>query len=279
MAIRPLDISDFDEFAPHQDPQPTLSWIPVDRLVIDDRYQRLIERSGRKNILHIANHFDWSKFSPVLVSRRPDDLYAIIDGQHRAHAAALRGIEAVPAMVSELSLEQEASAFAWVNGSVTALTPNQIFKAALAGFEPWAVQCDAVVSKAGCKLMTYNSSSNQKKPGEVYCIGSVRRFVEAGLGSFLVAALAGIKASPHSDRVHYYGAFGLNSLVPAAVQTGTTQSDVIAGFLSEFSLDEIARRVDQIKYEPEHNGKSATSLMADSTRVLLKKHLTQVARR
>src|SRR5437868_11859154 len=77
-------------------PAPDLRWLPIDRLVIDDSYQRPIAFAGRRNINAIANAFDWRRFSPVIVAPVEGGSYAIVDGQHRTTAAAAIGITSVP---------------------------------------------------------------------------------------------------------------------------------------------------------------------------------------
>lgn len=149
MTLHPVDVSQIDPVEVTVTGVPEVDFINISDLVIDDSYQRSIERRGWTNIRNIALNFDWAKFSPLMVSRRQYGKFAIIDGQHRAHAAKLCGIVVVPALVSNLTMPQEASAFSWINGAVTALTPNQIFRAALAACESWAVQCDAVVKRGG----------------------------------------------------------------------------------------------------------------------------------
>ena len=68
-------------------PAPMLSWLPVEQFVVDDTYQREVGKRGRSNVQHIAEHFDWSKFAPVIVAPVEGGLYAIVDGQHRTTAA------------------------------------------------------------------------------------------------------------------------------------------------------------------------------------------------
>lgn len=273
MAMRKIDISDYPEVEKYKSPPPSLDFVAIDDLIVDERYQRSVERTGSKNIQKIAANFDWAKFSPIMVSKRETGELAIIDGQHRAHAAALCGIDTVPAIISELSIEQEAEAFTWVNGTVTALTANQVFKAALAAFEPWAVQCDAVATRAGCRLMAYNKSHKDKRPGEIFCIGVVRKMVEAEQQPFLVAVLRGVQASVIKDDIRYYAAFGLNALVPAAIATGVQNPAVIASFLNENDLDDVAGNVRRVLEQPEYRTKNFKSLFAESVKVLLKQHV------
>ena len=270
MAIRKIDIQDHTVNTKDIGPPPVLDFVAIDRLRIDERYQRAIERRGWQNIEKIADNFDWAKFSPLIVSRRSDGTFAIIDGQHRAHAAALCAVQQVPALISELTPQQEASAFSWINGSVTALTPNQIFKAALAAFEPWAVQSDAVVKSAGCRLMPYNSSAHDKEPGQVYCIGAVRSFVDSGHGPYLAAVLKGVSQSVVSDEIRYYNTHGINALTPAAIEAGITNPDIIADFLARHDLADTERRTRQIMEQPNYKGESFKRLFVKSVTVLMK---------
>ncbi|EEX09599.1 conserved hypothetical protein [Ruegeria lacuscaerulensis ITI-1157] len=274
MAVHKIDISEFEAVPPFpltEHALPVLQFVPINQMIIDDRYQRSVERRGKQNIIKIARNFDWTKFSPVVLSRRDDGTFAIIDGQHRVHAAALCGISDVPATITNMTIEQEAAAFSWVNGSVTALTPNQIFKAALAAFEPWAVMCDAAVSKSGCRLMPYNKSAANKKPGEVYCVSLIRRFIEADAAAHVSTVLTGIRCSKVKDEVPYYNSFGLSALIPGAINAGVTSPDVVADFLNCHDLKKVAKMVERVQELPENKGRSYSSLFADSVKVLLKK--------
>lgn len=95
-----------------------LEYVPIENLVFNDAYQRQIDNRGRRNIKKIVEGFQWGRFSPLIVARHGDD-FAVIDGQHRSHAAALVGISHVPALVTEMTVQEQASAFSWINGSVT----------------------------------------------------------------------------------------------------------------------------------------------------------------
>jgi hypothetical protein len=68
-------------FAPG--PAPQLQWIAIEFLVVDTDYQREISRRGAINVMQIAEHFDWSKFAPVIVAPVEGGRYAIVDGRHR----------------------------------------------------------------------------------------------------------------------------------------------------------------------------------------------------
>ncbi|NKW09813.1 ParB N-terminal domain-containing protein [Ochrobactrum tritici] len=90
--------------------------------------------------------------------------YSIIDGQHRVHAAAMCGVEAVPCQIVQIDKKEQAASFAAVNGNVTKITTVNLLKAALAAGEQWALECKSVADAAGCKLMLSNGSSLTKNP-------------------------------------------------------------------------------------------------------------------
>lgn len=149
MTHRGIHIDGHPSFAPEPGPAPMLQWLPLDRLVIDEAYQRPLGRGNWKSIESIASNFQWSRFAPVLVAPIQGGLFAVIDGQHRTHAAALCGLTEVPAMVVQVGIEEQSRAFAWVNSQTVRVTMFHIYKAALSAREDWAVRSDAAVSGGG----------------------------------------------------------------------------------------------------------------------------------
>ena len=168
---------------------PMLQWIEIEKLIIDDRYQRDLKPGNWKAIRKIAETFRWSRFSPVFVAPIEGGLYAVIDGQHRTHAAALCGIEAVPCQVVQMSLEEQAESFAAVNGTVTKVTAWQIFRAATAAREPWAVRLQEIASAARCKVMEANASSRTKTAGQIYGVNRFRSLCTQFEGATVTSAM------------------------------------------------------------------------------------------
>lgn len=195
--------------------RPHLGWIEIDRLFVDDRYQRPLGQSNWQAIRQIADRFDWALFSTVDVAPMGGGQYAIIDGQHRVHAAAIAGIDKVPCRIVLLMPADQARAFSAINGQVTAISAFHIYRAALAAGEAWAVKAKAVAEDAGCKLMTSNASTKDKRPGEVYAVAWIRRIVEAGempcccTGAALRALLLSDEGGSQAEfwSVHFLGAW------------------------------------------------------------------------
>ncbi|SDP92383.1 ParB-like nuclease domain-containing protein [Phyllobacterium sp. YR620] len=188
--MRPIKI-DPKQRPTHIDPgvAPMLQWVRIDCLVIDDSYQRELKPGNWKAIKRIAARFKWSRFSPVFVAPIEGGKYAIIDGQHRTHAAAMCGFAEVPCQIVHMTAEEQAASFAAVNGMVTKVTVWQVYKAALAAGEDWAVQAAHVASDGGATLMDSNTSSYTKKPGQIYGVTAFRNVIHARKRENIVLAL------------------------------------------------------------------------------------------
>ncbi|MDF1778761.1 MAG: ParB N-terminal domain-containing protein [Rhizobiaceae bacterium] len=176
-------------------PAPMLQWLKIAQLVIDDSYQRPLAKQNRKAIAAIAAQFRWSRFSPVFAAPIEGGLFAVIDGQHRTHAAALCGFSEVPCQIVQMSLQEQAESFSAVNGLVTKVTTGQLFKAALAAGEERAVRMDAIARAGGCRLMTVNASAETKKPGEIFALKAYGQCVDQFKENRLIATLQALMAA------------------------------------------------------------------------------------
>src|SRR5216683_5098241 len=127
---------------------PYMDWIEVKRLVTDKTYQREISRAGSINVERIAEYFEWAKFSPVIVAPVEGGMFSIIDGQHRATAAMLRGIEKVPCEIVHIDRARQAEAFAAINGNITRVSAQVVYYARLTGKDPEAEEMARVLSAA-----------------------------------------------------------------------------------------------------------------------------------
>lgn len=155
--------------------RPVMAWLGISCLRIDPAYQREVLNNGARNIGKIAREFDWSKFGVVIVARLDIGVYAIVDGQHRTIAAALRGILEVPCLIIAADPGQQAAAFAAINGAVTKISPLQIFHAELAAGKTSATELRDVCAAAGVVVCRYPIPSSKMKIGETLAIGTLRQ--------------------------------------------------------------------------------------------------------
>lgn len=272
MTLRPVLIPDTRAVAaPPVQALPELAWVPVADLRIDEDYQRPLERSNWKLIQKIADAFDWTCFSPLMVAPLPEGGFAVIDGQHRAHAAALRGIDRVPALVAALPRHAQARAFSAVNGRITRLSLFHLYRAALASGERWAVECRQAVEAAGCTLKTSNASAERKKPRQVYAIALIRDHVLAGRVDLVLRGLAVLAADARSGVTREAWAERvLRPWLATVVAFPEVSEADLARFAAESDLLRVVRSAPRLAARPEFRGKPASRIATESLSALLR---------
>jgi hypothetical protein len=170
-------------------PAPFLEWIAIERLVIDTEYQREIGRRGATNVAQIAEHFDWSKFAPVIVAPVEGGRFAIVDGQHRTTAAMLRDIKEVPCQIVQADRAKQAAAYAAVNGNVTKTTPQQLYHARLAANDPGIREIAEICAAAEVQILRRNVSQSEMKIGQTQAISAIVRCAKIYGRETLITAL------------------------------------------------------------------------------------------
>ena len=173
--------------------KPKLFWIAIASLRVDPRYQRrIVGRASEKSVVTIATEFSWSKFAPVVVAETEEDegIYAIIDGQHRTTAAAIRGIRDVPCLIMRADLAEQANAFAAINGSVTAISTMQLHAARVAAGEAEAVALRDACAEAGVTICRYPVKAADMKIGETLAAARLSRQLARYGSKTFVAALS-----------------------------------------------------------------------------------------
>jgi hypothetical protein len=277
MSYRPIEIADRVAKPRNVGPQPDLEWLPLSKLVIDNDFQRPLARANWTTIQKIADAFNWSHFTPVVVAPVGDGRFSVIDGQHRSHAARLIGATDVPCMIVQLTVSQQADAFATINGQVTAVTPYHIYRAALVARAPWAIACQQVVADANARLMTFNKSSREKKPGEVYCVSLIRKHVEAGRGGMVTSVLKSLWAAPNFEDALTWSATTLSPLLFVIQEHPRAHRHDLAPFIAANDPLKVQRKVDRMMASDQYRGKSRVVLMQGIWKALLNKWLVEGA--
>lgn len=177
--------------------QGELVWLPLSQLFIDPTYQRAILDSGKANIRRMIEGFSWLLFGTVVVSRRSRGVYAIIDGQHRATAAALHGgISKVPCLIVKGGLAAEARAFSAINSNVTRVNKLQSFRASIAAGDEAAKDLVRLLASVDVTIAPYPKA--ELDPGETMALASVRKWSARNSKAFSAAMLALRIADPDS---------------------------------------------------------------------------------
>lgn len=169
---------------------PTIEWVGVDRLKVDDSYQRDIEGGASQSLIRqIAMEWDWRLCIPLLVSRRADGMY-VIDGQHRKEGAEARGdIPHLPCAVFTFEHPaEEAELFVQANKSRRPMQRLDQFHAAIVAGDEKACAINSIVTEAGLTVGR-NQAWQMIKPGEVVFVNAVQRLARIHGRDEAVAAL------------------------------------------------------------------------------------------
>lgn len=175
-------------FAPAQGRQPSIEWVPIGELLIDDSYQRSIDtNASRKLIREIASNWNWDVLDILKVSRRPDDRLFLVDGQHRRAAAELRGdIPQLPCVLKRCSgPADEARLFIAANRGRKRMSRIDDFRAAIGAGDADALAIERIVTAAGLTIARHELPRHLE-PGQLMNVVGLRSLLrkhgEARLG-------------------------------------------------------------------------------------------------
>ncbi|SLN77270.1 DUF6551 family protein [Oceanibacterium hippocampi] len=160
-------------------PEPVLDWLPLDRLVVDDRYQRDASRTGSRGIINkICREFRWRAFQPPTVAPLGDGTFAIIDGQHRVEAARKHPlIDRVPCYVVEADdLADQADGFVRINADRRQVPGTVLHQARARAGDGDALQLEKVCHAAGVRIARYRPAHGCE-PAETVAVGSIRKLI------------------------------------------------------------------------------------------------------
>jgi hypothetical protein len=188
--MKPIDVSGFTRpnmISPGR--PPALQWLPVEDLVIDPSYKRSRSASARRNIERIARSFSWSCFGTVVVAPSEHGKFVIIDGQHRAAAAALAGFEQVPCQIVSATRDEQATADRAINGSTAVSSRMAVHAAGLVTSDPWSVRLAEVCDRAEVELLRYPVPVGRQTAGQTMAVGAISRCLKRHGEETLITAL------------------------------------------------------------------------------------------
>lgn len=201
-------------YAPPVGNRPSIEWIRVSDLMVDETYQRRTDNhASRRLIASIAAKFDWRLFGVLTVSRRPDDTMAVIDGQHRWSAAAMRGdIVDVPCCLTRFGTpEEEAKLFIVANRARKPMNRLDDFHAALRAGDDDALEIQRLVTEAGLTIAR-NTSSTAWAPGEIAFTAAIASALRKHGPGVVSAALTDIAEAFPGQQLKHGGSI-FNGLV------------------------------------------------------------------
>jgi len=159
-------------------PEPKFERAKPADLLVDETYQRNLSERSVRLIRKIVAHWDWRTFMPPVVVKTPAGLH-VIDGQHTAIAAASHPkITSIPVMiVAAEDIRDRAKAFLGRNRDRIAVTPNQLFAAAVAAGDDDAVTIHQVCDRAGIRILKQPPGAGLFKPGDTLAVSTIGALV------------------------------------------------------------------------------------------------------
>lgn len=138
--------------------------IPKTSLYVDRAYQRSEGEVSQNKILKYAADWHWMLCGVLLVVRRPDGSYLVVDGQHRALAALTRDdISELPCLVFSLDdVTEEARTFvaaATVRTSISTVTRH---KASVVAMDPVSLAVEEAAQACGCTISKSDGAGHIK---------------------------------------------------------------------------------------------------------------------
>jgi len=197
-------------YSPIRGALPTIEWVHLQQLSIDGAYQRSTDNpSSRRLIASIRFNFDWRLCPPLVVSRRPDDTFVIIDGQHRWLAASGReDIPQLPCCVFRYdSAEEEAKMFIASNRARRQINRLDDFYAALVAADEDALEIQQLVVDAGLKVAR-SQATNNARVGEIAFVSSIAKAIRKFGADITSAALTDMAIAFRGQKLHGGAIFG-----------------------------------------------------------------------
>lgn len=250
--------------------KPKFAWLHVANLRVDDRYQRPLKRENITAIRRIAAEFSWIKFGALKVAPiagTEPQLYAIMDGQHRATALDLMGVNQAPCVIHDADEAQQAAAFAAINGDVVRVLALTRFNALVQAKDREAVALTKICAEAGVTIAPYPIMNSMMKPGQTVAIGTLRRAVKRYGADALKLALRCITETSNNlpGAVHANVVQALCEIVDAQRPAPTAKT-----FIPLFDAIELDTLDSDSRAEkPRHAGDTARARLRDKIRAAL----------
>lgn len=156
----------------------------IEDLNFDDTYQRKVSTT---KVREIVRQFDIGIVGALIVSKREDGKYYVVDGQHRIEAMRLLSIESIMCVVhTGLSIADEATLFRKCNNTRKAPSALDNFKADLIANNDTAIKINDLVESTGFIINVTRTKTDRPSISAVSALMKVYKEIgEEGLRNVL----------------------------------------------------------------------------------------------
>jgi hypothetical protein len=140
--------------------------LPLDKLIIDDRYQRT---TSDARVAKMAKNFNPTQLGLLQVSMRADNVFAIVDGGHRAALLRKKGLTHALCQVHiGLTVEQEALLFSELNSKAVKPSGIRNFVALRFGGDRLVLDIHLICAGLGWKVADENKIGTLRSVTSLY---------------------------------------------------------------------------------------------------------------
>jgi hypothetical protein len=216
------------------------AYIEKTLLRVDPDYQRPPVDSGKRNRMKVT--WSWELCGALLVGKRPDGSYWIVDGQQRwLVAMELDHIHTLPCMVfASGGSEEEACVFKDRGVFVTQLSPHVKFKAALQGKDQAALDLFECAQSMGYRF------ASSAAVDSIDCVGTVYgRYTHRG--RLHPHVLVGLKYAMRIANMQYHITSDLFIATETIARRGSILSDKDIAKARTYSGETVAKKIRDMK--------------------------------
>jgi len=203
---------------------PSLDWIPLERLVVDKRYQRALGVKNERHVRRISSGFRWNRYQPIVVTEAGDN-FAVIDGQHRLAAARLHPkIDSLPCYVVDApTVADQAEIFISANMDRIGVGRIHQFWAAHAADADWAVRIHRLCAGAGVEIS--RTPRSNLPPRTTVATFTIQKLFP--LGDDAIASALSMLMASHGDTPDTFRSATIAALARIAAGEGFDQSRMV----------------------------------------------------
>jgi ParB-like nuclease domain len=241
--------------------KPELKWLNVEKLYVDSRYQRNTKsEASRKNLRFLAEEFKWSRFGTLIVCFVPaEKKYAVLDGQHRLHAAVALGFTEVPCSIAkDLDFETQAKSFVAINTKRVQLNSLAAFHAAVAAGDKTAAAIKEILDECKIDVPRNPVIGSETGPRQMQSPGSLAKMIGKYSRKHIVWALT-IIPEAYGEKKGMMRAMLIKSLTEFAKQTPDVERERMLKVLA--ALDPLQLERDAQASVTINGGRSFTAMV------------------
>lgn len=182
---------------------PSLEQVSIDRLKVDEAYQRATDGPlSRRIIAGMVREWKWPLCQPLVVSRRADGALYVLDGQHRLAGARARGdLPYLPCVIlASLDTTAEARAFVDLNTQRQRLSQADVFNGMLAAGDAEAKLVAELLVETGWRIVR-TKSTLRLRPGDLTCAPMLVNAVKWSGRAAVAAALVTLRQAYPDTKV------------------------------------------------------------------------------